>query len=152
MGNTLYVFPEYYTEEAINKILSNGKEERIEVYRVGKYGKDKTIAFLNYYEEVILGYKFVRPQKRESTLEKYIHDIDSLSVSCYYLLEDIEYYYNITLKETHPERILLKGITSEQYGLAQKSKERKPKVVDSHTDWWLFKGSTPWNVFEEVEL
>lgn len=152
MGNTLYVFPEYYTTEAISKIMQNGKEERIEVYRVGKYGKDKSIAFFNYYEEVIMGYKFVKPAKRESILEKYSRDIDSLSVSCYYLYEDIDYYYSITLKETNPERILLKGITSEEYGLTQITSERKPKKTDSHTDWWLFKSSTPWVVFEEVSF
>lgn len=152
MGNTLYVFPEYYTVEAINEILTNGKEDHIEVYRVGKYGKDKEIAFFNYYEEVILGYKFVKPQKREAALERYAKDIDSLSISCYHSYDDIDYYYNITLKETNPERILLKGITSKEYGLAQRTAERKPKVTNSHTDWWLFKGSTPWVVFEEVLL
>lgn len=152
MGNTLYVFPEYYKKEAIREILNNGQENLIDVYRVGKYGKDKTIAFLNYYEEVLLGYKIIRPKKRESTLERYTKDIDSLSVSCYYLYEDIEYYYNITLKESHPERILLKGKTDARYGLSQRSSERKPHVKDSHTDWWLFKDSTPWTVFKEVTL
>lgn len=152
MENTLYVFPEYYTAEAIKEILENGKEDCIAVYRVGKYGKDMTKAFLNYYEEVVQGYKFVNPKKREVVLEKYIKDINSLSVSCYYLYEDIEYYYNITLKEKHPERMLLKGVTLGKYGLAQRSSERKQKVTDSHTDWWLFKDATPWAAFEEVPL
>lgn len=53
MENTLYVFPEYYTAEAIKEILENGKEDCIAVYRVGKYRKDMTKAFLNYYEEVV---------------------------------------------------------------------------------------------------
>lgn len=101
---------------------------------------------------ILLGYKIIRPKKRESTLERYTKDIDSLSVSCYYLHEDIEYYYNITLKETHPERILLKGKTDARYGLSQRSSERKPHVKDSHTDWWLFKDSAPWTVFKEVML
>lgn len=143
------VFPDYFSQDAINGIFKNGKEENIEVYRVCKYGKDTTIGFLNYYEEVVQGLKTVR--NRQTTLEKYSKNIDSLSVSCYYLLDDIIYYYNITLKDSHPERILLKGITSSTCGLSQRTSERKVKN-DSHVDWWLYKDVKPWEFFKEEKI
>lgn len=146
----MYVFPDYFAEKATAQILKNGKEEEISVYRVGKYGKDKTISFLNYYEEVILGLKTV--MKKESYLEKCKNNIDKLSVSCYYDIEDIRYYFEVTLKDAYPERILLFGVTDSQYGLAQKTSERKKDVKDSHVDWWIFKEATPWLAFNEVIL
>lgn len=120
MGDTLYVFPEYYSDKALKEVQKHGKEEDIPVYRVAKYGKDKTIAFLNYYEEVINGYKFIKPSKLKSTLEKYTESIDSLSVSYYYDYKDIKYYYSVTLKESYPERILLKWITSKKVWFSAK--------------------------------
>lgn len=143
------VFPDYFSQDAIDKIFKNGKEENIEVYRVCKYGRDITIGFLNYYEEVIQGLKMVR--NRQATLEKYSKNIDSLSVSCYYLLDDIIYYYSVTLKDSYPERILLKGITSNVCGLSQRTSERKEKN-DSHVDWWLYKDVKPWTFFKEEKI
>ena len=150
MGDKLNVFPDYFSENAINLILSNGKPNRIHVYRVGKYGKNKQTAFLNYYDEVIKGLKTVR--NPEKYLEKCKNNIDMLSISCYYNIEDIRYYFEITLKDDYPERILLEGFSDSKYGLTQKTSERKEKVNDSHTDWWLYKGATPWVIFDIVKL
>lgn len=129
-------------------IIKNGKEIEINVYRVGKYGKNDNAAFLNYYDEVILGLKTVR--NKERYLEKCKNDINKLSISCYYDKEDIEYYFGITLKDAYPERIFLYGITDKRHGISQKTKERKIEQTDSHVDWWLFKNSTPWESFNEV--
>ena len=41
--------------------------------------------------------------------------------------------------------------SNSQYGLAQKTSERKEEKKDSHVDWWLFKDATPWIDFNEVK-
>lgn len=148
MGNILKIFPDYFSESAVKLILLNGQENNLHVYRVGKYGKDKEIAFLNYYDEVLLGLKTVR--ERGKYLEKCKNDIDRLSISCYYEKNDIVYYLNITLKDQFPERILLEGYTDLKCGLSQKTDERKKNVENSHVDWWLYKDATPWDAFQEV--
>lgn len=148
MENELFIFPDYFSENAVKIILSQGKRNNLHIYRVGKYGKDKTIAFLNYYEEVIRGLKTVRNPVKY--LEKCKNNIDQLSVSCYYDRKDLTYYFEVTLKDSYPERILLEGVTNPQYGLIQKTAERKKETRDSHVDWWLFKDATPWMDFKEV--
>jgi len=150
MGNKLYIFPNYFSENAISQILIYGKQANMHVYRVGKYGKDKTTAFLNYYDEVICGLKTVR--KPEKYLEKCKNNIDKLSVSCYLEMKDISYYFEITLKDDYPERVLLEGTTNHKCGLAQKTSEREKERRDSHVDWWIFKDATPWIYFNEVIL
>lgn len=147
--DSIKIFPDYFSQEAIDQITFWGKMDNIHVYRVGKNGK-LADAFYNYYEEVILGLKKVR--NIESTLKKYQNDIDSLSVSCYHNINDIRYYYSITLKEDYPKRILLEGTTSPEYGLASKTKDRKPNKQDSHVDYWLYQNATPWETFKEIEL
>lgn len=148
MGNTLYVFPDYYTPKSIAEIEQYGKENNYEVYRAGKYGKDKFSDFLNYYDEVIAGLKKVR--NPEKYLEKCSNNIDNLSLSCYLDYEEIKYYCDITLKETFPDCIIYKGCTLSVYGLSQITRERKPQKEGSHVDWWLFKDINPANAFEEV--
>lgn len=149
MKERLNIFPDYFSEKAIDLILLNGKSSCIHVYRVGKYGKDKQTAFLNYYDEVIKGLKTVRNPERY--LEKCKNNIDMLSISCYHSIEDIKYYFEITLKDEYPERILLEGISDCKYGLTQKTSERKKKILNSHIDWWLYKNATPWVIFNIVE-
>ena len=149
MKKKKYIFPDYFSKDVVEEILKHGKENNIVVYRVGKYGKDKTISFLNYYDEVVMGLKTV--MRKEKYLEKCKTNIDNLSVSCYYDIDDIQYYYDVTLKDDYPERILLHGVTDSNYGLSQKTSERK-RVNDSHVDWWLYKDSTPWLAFKEVTL
>lgn len=148
MGNILKIFPDYFSENAVKLILLNGQENNLHVYRVGKYGRDKKIAFLNYHDEVIRGLKTVKGQ--EKYLEKCKNDIDRLSISCYHKKEDLAYYFEITLKDQYPERIILEGNTDFKYGLSQKTVERKKDVKDSHVDWWLYKDATPWDAFREV--
>ena len=145
--NEIYCFPEYFNNEAIKEIEYWGREKAIHVYRVDKYGNTKK-AFLNYYEEAIKGLKPVRDLKR--SLEKYSKNIDSLSVSCYYDKKDIDYYFSVTLKKSCPKRVLLEGYTMPVHGLSLVTGERKSSCLDSHTDWWLFKGSRPWEEFKEV--
>lgn len=149
MENELFIFPDYFSENSVKLILLHGRKENFHIYRVAKYGKDKTIAFLNYYEEVIRGLKTVR--NPEKYLEKCKNNIDQLSVSCYYDINDLTYYFEITLKDNYPERILLEGITNSKYGLIQKTSERKKEKKNSHVDWWLFKDATPWIDFNEVK-
>lgn len=148
MGDELYIFPNFFSENAIKQILLYGKQDTLHVYRVGKYGKDKATAFLNYYDEVVKGLKTVR--NPEKYLEKCKNNIDMLSISCYYNIEDIRYYFQITLKDDYPERILLEGFSDSKYGLTQKTSERKETVTNSHTDWWLYKDATPWEIFNIV--
>ena len=140
------IFPSYFTDNAVQQIMECGKEESIFVYRVAKYGKNDKSGFLNYYDEVLQGYKVVRGSL-DRALERYRNNIDSLSVSCYYKKEDIEDYFNYTLKDIYPKRILLKGVTNPKYGLTQRTHERKEKE-DSHTDWWLYENAEPWLIFE----
>ena len=150
MENEIFIFPDYFSENAVKVILSEGKKDNLHIFRVGKYGRDKTTAFLNYYEEILSGLKTVRnPQKY---LEKCKNNIDQLSVSCYYDINDLQYYFEVTLKDNYPERVLLEGMSNSQYGLIQKTAERKKDVKNSHVDWWLFKGATPWLDFNEVKV
>lgn len=144
----MMIFPDYYTDKARSEIQKHGQKEAIPVYRVGKYGKNDYTAFLNYYDEVISGLKVVR--NKEQFLEKCRDSIDQLSVSCYENLEDILDYYKITLKETHPSRVLLQGATVSECGVSVRTKERKEKCTDSHVDWWLYRDVTPYSYFKEV--
>lgn len=148
-GNTLSIFPDYFSDEAIENIKLCGKQDEIQVYRVSKHG-DIKLAFLNNYEEIVLGLITVREAEKEKRLKRCQKNIDYLSVSCYYLYRDIEYYYNITLKDDYPERTLLKGSTSSRCGLSQLTDVRKCRTKNSHVDWWLYSNTTPWTVFSEV--
>lgn len=150
MEEKKYIFPEYFSVNAKKLILLNGKPQNRHVYRVAKYGRDTTTAFLNYYDEVVLGLKTVR--NKQKYLEKCKEEIDRLSISCYYDIKDIIYYYEITLKDSYPERILLESETNYKYGLSQVTSERKKESTDSHVDWWLFKDATPWLIFNEVKV
>lgn len=143
------IFPDYFSDNAREKIAFWGKEESIPVYRVGKYGKNDATAFLNYYEEVERGLKVVR--NKEQSMRRYREDFDSLSVSCYEEKSDIEDYYKITLKENYPERILLFGSTNPQDGMCHRTKERKKNHTDSHVDWWLYRDAEPWRYFKVEE-
>lgn len=142
------IFPDYYTDKVCSEIQKHGRDEEILVYRVGKYGKNDTTAFLNYYDEVMLGLKTVR--NKEQFLEKCKNSIDQLSVSCYEDMNDILDYYKITLKDTHPKRILLRGVTMRECGMCGRTRERKEKCTDSHVDWWLYRDTAPYKYFEEV--
>ncbi|MDY2995949.1 MAG: hypothetical protein SOU16_01395 [Faecalimonas sp.] len=150
MNEILHLFPDYFSEQAVNNINKYGKETELSVYRVSKYGNMNT-AFLNYYDEIIQGLKKVRPEKKEALLKKYRNDVDSLSVSCYYEKKDIMYYFDVTLKNTFPEKKLLYGKTTFSCGLTQITSERKPQKKDSHVDWWLYNKATPWKFFREVK-
>lgn len=148
-GNTIKIFPDYFSDGAIEKIKLWGNEDEIKVYRVSKHG-DIKLAFLNSYEEIVEGLIKVRESDKEKRLKKCQVNIDSLSVSCYYQYKDIEYYYDVTLKDDYPERKLLEGKTVCSCGLSQITDIRKNRVKDSHVDWWLYCGATPWMAFSEV--
>ena len=150
-GKKQKYFPDYFEDSAQIEIRKWGTNADILVYRVGKYGKNDSTAFLNYYEEAVKGLKPIRRNK-EQYLEKCRKNIDSLSVSCYEKKEDIEDYYKITLKDTYPARILLHGRPASDCGLSCRTKERKENYTNSHVDWWLFQDSQPWKHFEEVEV
>lgn len=143
------IFPDYFSDKAREQIVAWGKEESVPVYRVGKYGNNDETAFLNYYEEVQRGLKVVR--NKEQTMKRYREDFNSLSVSCYEEKSDIEEYYKVTLKESHPERILLFGRTESQAGLSSRTKERKTNYTNSHVDWWLYDDAEPWEYFKVEE-
>lgn len=148
MDKKVYIFPDYFSSSVVSKIINNGRENNYYVYRLAKYGKkDETIAFLNYYEEVIRGLKIVR--KKEAYLKECKNNMDRLSVSCYMDIEDINYYCGVTLKDHYPEKIILEGTAKGKHGLSQITSERKEKN-DSHVDWWLYKDATPWIDFKEV--
>ena len=145
------VFPDYFEQTAIDKIYAYGGNNCIKVYRVAKLGENNNDAFLNYYDETIKGYKVFPPAIKEKKLEKYKKDMNCLSISCYYEKKDIEDYFNYTLKDEFPRRILLEGVTCPAFGLSQKTAERNSKYINSsHTDWWLYKDSKPWLVFKEA--
>ncbi len=46
MENEIFIFPDYFSENAVKVILSEGKKDNLHIFRVGKYGRDKTTAFL----------------------------------------------------------------------------------------------------------
>jgi len=143
-------FPAYITKDVIKEIYQWGKENDIDVYRVSKYGKDTTKAFLNYYEETVRG--LIVKKNKEQYLKKCTENIDQLSVSCYSNKGDIvDYYLGLTYK-VYPEAILLRGTTNSKHGLSSKTKERKPHKQDSHVDWWLYDKATPWDSFMEVKI
>lgn len=141
-----YIFPDYFTQNAIAEIMLNGGKQSTNVYRVAKYGNNDDTAFLNYYEEISRGLK--EPPKTDKRMQQLKDNIDQLSISCYEKYEDIEHYFNITLAPTHPERILLNGCTCPKFGLSQLTSIRKPNKNNSHIDWWLFEGAEPWKIFK----
>lgn len=147
------LFPDYFTSTIVQELKDNGGcENNFSVYRVDKYGNNDKTAFYNYYEEVIHGLKTVR--NKEKALEKYLSNIDSLSVSCDMDCERVKYYFNITLKDQFPERKLLYGITSSSEGLSRITKEWKDNYKGSsgHIDWWLYKDAEPNKFFKEVMI
>lgn len=145
------LFPDYFTSTVIQEIKDNGGcENNFSVYRVAKYGNNDKTAFYNYYEEVIHGLKTVR--NKEKALEKYLNSIDYLSVSCNLEYQNIKYYFDITLKDSHPRRILLCGITSSSEGLSRITEQWKKNYqgTSGHIDWWLYKDAEPNKFFKEV--
>ncbi|MEY8354652.1 hypothetical protein AALB39_15020 [Lachnospiraceae bacterium 54-53] len=70
-GNTLNIFPDYFSDEAIENIKLWGKQDEIQVYRVSKHG-DIKLAFLNTYEEIVLGLITVRESEKEKRLQRKI--------------------------------------------------------------------------------
>lgn len=144
-------FPNYFSASAISEINKWGRDEAHLVYRIGKYGNNDETAFLNYYDEVVMGLKPCR--NKEATLAKYKKSIDSLSISCYYDVNDIvEYYFSVTLKRNYPNKIVLKGKTIGEYGVSSITRKRKNSCDTSHIDWCLYEKSTPWEVFKEEEI
>ena len=73
MEEKKYIFPEYFSVNAKKLILLNGKPQNRHVYRVAKYGRDTTTAFLNYYDEVVLGLKTVRNKQKYLEVRGLIH-------------------------------------------------------------------------------
>lgn len=133
------IFPSFIRKEIIP---TEAREQNIEVYRVCKWGKIESKAFLSTYEE------------REMKLCPYrdldLSDPSTYSTSCYEKKKDIKRYFKLMSKKHEPLSILTKGLTKDCCGVSQRTSERIPTQKDSHVDWWLYINSKPEEHFEEV--
>lgn len=129
------IFPDYFKKF---ELPAGAIEESIGVYRACRSGKCDAASFLPSYEESgFLLSPLADPndpsQYSLSTFEKPTH-VKRFASLC----SDMKVPYKIA-----------KGVTSPEYGLVQRTKERKPKSR-SHVDWWLYKNATPYKVFKII--
>jgi hypothetical protein len=129
------IFPDYFKNF---EIPEGAREETITVYRACRTGKCDRESFLPTFEEN--GYQFdpmLDPsdpgQYSLSTFEKPSHIKRFASMN-----SDMQIPYKIAIGNTNPD-----------YGLVQRTKERK-KSKTSHVDWWIYKDATPYLEFEII--
>lgn len=136
-------FPKYFPKEVIKKIYKI-KHGEIEVYRVCRSGKIECNSFLNSYEErsEIHDYSDFFEGRKEI-------DIGDYSLSCNEKQNDANKRLEFFTRKS-PLAILAKGLTKKEYGIAQRTKERK-KNKNSHVDWWLYEDKNPVKLFYKVE-
>jgi len=142
-------FPNCFPTDFREKILPKGAaEQKLEVYRVCKWGRIERQAFLSTYEETELG---LRPPKRgdNKAIEKWRNNPGTYSTSC-----NVEYYEACRVLDlfmrNYPEPIISKGEIQPDLGPSQLTKERGGED-NSHVDWWIYKDTEPHMSFEEVE-
>lgn len=129
------LFPEYFKNF---KMPEGAGELSIQVYRACRSGKCDKDSFMSTFEEK----GCIIDETDDKT------DPSLYSLSTYEKPNHIKRFANMTSDMQIPYTIAI-GVTNPVYGLAQRTKERKPKS-GSHVDWWLYEGATPYEEFELI--
>lgn len=130
------IFPDYFSRFTLP---DGAREEYIVVYRACKTGKCDTESFKPSFEEH--GFEYFQNDDPE--------DPGIYSLSTYEKPNHIKRYVKLTSEYGKPYKIAV-GETDPQYGLVQRTKERKRKA-NSHVDWWLYQDATPHEVFAIID-
>ena len=130
------LFPDYF---ARFELPDGAHEEKIVVYRACKTGKCDDISFMPSFEEN--GCKYF---DGDDPMDPGVY-----SLSTYEKPNDIKRFVKFTSEYGKPYKIAI-GKTDPQYGLIQRTKERR-KNAKSHIDWWLYRDSKPYNSFAIIE-
>ncbi|MGP1594308.1 MAG: hypothetical protein ACTTH8_03575 [Treponema sp.] len=131
------VFPDYLDKFDLPKIA---RKESIKVYRACRSGKCDNESFLPSFEEKGCDENLLSDPK----------DPSEYSLSTYEKPKDIKRFASLTSDMKVPYRIAI-GETKPQYGLVQRTKERKPGYKSSHVDWRLYKDATPYKAFKIID-
>lgn len=121
------------------KVPEGAKEMEIQVYRACRSGKCNKESFLPTFEQQNNVYK--ENDDKE--------DPGVYSLSVYENPKHIKRFVMLD-SDMHIPYKIAKGETKRQYGLVQRTKDRKPKSK-SHIDWWLFEGADPSSEFRIIE-
>ena len=136
-------YPDCFPENFEKNILPKGaKAQNLEVYHILLFGNLDKVNFLSSYELDLL-----HLTKHNKPLDQ--SKPGTYSTSCFIDKKDADYYLEL-LGRHHPKAKLSKGRTEPSCGLSQITKEREPKRIDSHVDWWLYKNNNAHTFFEEV--
>ncbi len=130
------LFPDYF--DRFN-LPEGAKPEKIEVYRACKTQKCDKESFTPSFEEK--GFEYHQDDDPS--------DPSLYSLSTAEKIKDIQRFVRIDSEYKKPYKIA-KGITSEECGFVQRTKERTSNKRSSHVDWWLFKDAQPYKFFEII--
>lgn len=130
------LFPDYFERFDLPE---GAKPEKIEVYRACKTQKCDKESFTPSFEEK--GFKYLQGDNPR--------DPSLYSLSTAEKPKDIKRFVNLNSEYKKPYKIA-KGVTSEECGFVQRTKERIPSRRNSHVDWWLFKNAEPYKFFEII--
>lgn len=128
-------FPSYFN----NFTIPEGAGEKLFTgYRACKSKRADAESFIPSYEEN--GFPVL-----DATLKE---DPSQYSLSLYEKPKDVKRFAIVT-PGVEPPFMIAKGVTEPIYGLSQRTKERIGGR-GSHIDWWLYKGATPYEVFNII--
>jgi len=113
------------------RIPEGAHEERIHVFRACRSGKCEKESFLPTFEEQAFRYRD----------NDDVTDPGVYSLSVYEKPNHIKRFASHISDMNVPYRIA-EGYTEPEYGLVQRTKERKAKS-GSHVDWWLYPNKDP---------
>lgn len=129
------MFPEYFK---LFTLPEGAHEEAIKVYRACRTGKCDRRSFMPTYEQ----------QKFSYTINDNPEDPGVYSLSTFEKPNHVKRFAALTSEFHVPYKIAV-GYTEAEYGLVQRTRERKPKS-GSHVDWWLYENARPEEVFEII--
>ena len=131
------IFPEYFS---LFELPEGAHEEAIKVYRACRTGQCDKESFLPTYEE--RGFQYFEHDNPQ--------DPGIYSLSTYENPKHIKRFAAMNSDFLVPYKIAV-GYTEPEYGLVQRTSERKPqKRCGSHIDWWLYQNANPQEVFELI--
>lgn len=126
------IFPEYFK---LFTLPEGAHEEAIKVYRACRTGKCDRLSFLPTYEQQGFSYTI-----NDDPCEPGVY-----SLSTFEKPNHVKRFAAMTSEFRVPYKIAV-GYTEPEYGLVQRTKERKPKA-GSHVDWWLYENARPEEAF-----
>lgn len=130
------LFPDYFDKFDLPE---GAHEEKIVVYRACKTGQCDSESFLPSFEEN--GCQYLEGDDPK--------DPSVYSLSTFEKPNDIKRFAKFTSEYGKPYKIAV-GETNPQFGLVQRTKERKKKAK-SHVDWWLYRDAKPYEAFTIID-